>query len=123
MIQVEELFRELDIDRKGRLDYLGFLARFAPKPLGPNRTQNPTKPAEMDPYEVAREKLRTEASFCQRPATATAVQMQQAVQSKLSLPGNLERAETFFRAHDTGLVGKLNKDQAMLTTQKYLVYW
>lgn len=104
--QVDELFKELDVDRKGRLDYQQFLARMAPKP----RAQ--TVPCEggvaIDAYDLARDKVRAATSSGPRPATATAVQMQQAVQSKLGSQENWDRAETFFRAQDVGLMGKVS---------------
>lgn len=119
--QVDALFGELDVDRKGRIDYQGFLARLAPKPR--SHIRNPaTSAADDGPYAAARDKVRAVTASGQRPPTATAAQMQQAVQSKLASKANWERAGTLLRAQDVGLLGRVRKDQLLQVLRKFDIF-
>jgi len=122
--QVDELFKELDVDRKGRLDYQQFLARMAPKSHAHPHTAPPTlgTTADMDAYASAREKVRTATASGPRMQGATASQMQQAVQSKLGSLASWERALTFFRAQDVGLMGKVSKEQVLQVLRKFDIF-
>jgi len=122
--QVDELFRELDVDRKGRLDYQQFLARMAPKSHAHPHTAPPTfsATADMDAYASAREKVRTATASGPRMPGATASQMQQAVQSKLGSLASWERALAFFRAQDVGLMGKVGKEQVLQVLRKFDIF-
>jgi Ca2+-binding EF-hand superfamily protein len=116
--QVDALFLELDVDRKGRIDYPGFLARLAPKP----RSRMDVNAVDDDPYAAARENLRAVTASGQRPPTATAAQMQQALQSKLASRASRERAETFLRAQDIGLLGRVSKEQLLQVLRKFDIF-
>ena len=122
--QVDELFKELDVDRKGRLDYQQFLARMAPKPHAHAHTAPPNfgATADTDAYASAREKVRTATASGQRTPVATASQMQQAVQSKLGSLANWERALSFFRAQDVGLMGKVSEEQVLQVLRKFDIF-
>ena len=118
--QIEEFFKELDVERKGKINYSEFLTRMAPKPFDPHAISGAVR--GLDAYDLARSKVRVQTASAQRPATATAVQMYQAVQKTLNSNAQRQRAETAFRAIDVGLSGKLSKDQMMQVLRKFDVY-